>query len=918
MTPAAHELLAASTVAREPEELNRLRLSRDAALGAAREAVRDATRLTRLLTALNDSGDLGALLEGALSTLSELFATEVVVLLDPAGTGSYVPLASVGLPEDLSRLAFPDDPAGNIARTMREGSSLLIQDASADATVEPQLRELEVGTVLYLPVSASHAARGVLLLARCRAEPFRYQEVGLLTAMAYRIGLAVEQAQRRAQLERIIHSERAIALDLEEIGVARKAVQMFPQLVGADAATLVLLDEARHPRHRADFGDPVPDDATLAGLLPQLMQRTVLQDFQAHGTLLHEAMAGAALAVPLGRERLEGLLLAFRATPTPFDPGLHPVAMLYAGQTWAALENARLYRAVHNELSDRRRAERALKASEERLGALIRSVHDLIVVFDATGEVHFTNPAAARVWPAVPGSFWRPVRPTDTDRLRALVAQLQLASGSTCQASLGLVLPDGQTNDYDVVLTNRLQEPAIGGIVATFHDVTERKSYELRLEDLAYRDPLTGLANRAYFTERLRRALETPERAGCTIAVIFFDLDNFKIVNDSLGHEAGDQILKAVALRMRAILRRHDIGSRLGGDEFTVLIESEASAPAAHRIATRLLEAVREPVLIGEREVMVGGSFGIALGVAGQDSCDELLRRADVAMYHAKASGKNMCALFDDSLASAAVRRLEAETDLRRALARDEIEVFFQPVVSLADGALHGAEALVRWRHPTRGLLAAGEFVPLAEAAGLIVELGRQVIEKAFRQQRIWRDAGAPDLPLCINLAPRQLHHDTLVDDITAAALQHQVDPRTVSLEITENTLSRNSDAASAVIGRLRDAGFRIAIDDFGTGYSSLSYLKRLPVAILKIDRSFVSHLGEDPRDHAIIASIVALAGACGLEVVAEGIETQAQAALLGQIGCRLAQGFLYAPGLPAAEFAHRYLRLAVPAALPA
>ncbi len=909
----------ANPAAAEEESLNRLRLSRDAAMHAANLAVRDATRLTRLLTAINDSGQLDALLERILLTLSELFAAEVVILLDPAGTGSYVPLSSIGLPEDLVTLPFSTEADGNVARTMRDASPLLVKDATQDATVEEQLRNLEVGSVLYLPVSASHAARGVLILARCRAEPFTFSEVGLLTAMAYRIGQAVEQAQRRAQLERIVRSERTIGIDLEQNSVVQRTVEEFPGLVGADSATLVLIDDAGVIQSRADHGVPIPADDQLADLVERLLATTGLTRFESHAEMIEApdqgAEAGATvprralLALPIGRDRLEGLLFAFRALPTPFDPDLHTIAMLYAGQSAAALENGRLYRAVHSELADRRRAERALKASEERLGALIRSVRDLIVVLGPMGEVRFGNPAATLVWRADddPGTwddFWKRVCTRDRARLRATVAELQASPGTTRTCSVGLVWPDGSRHEYDVVLTNLLRDPAVAGIVITFHDVTDRKSYELRLEDMAFRDPLTGLANRAFFQEQLRLTLSSDARRDGSVAVIFFDLDNFKVVNDSLGHDAGDLILRTVAERMRLVLRAGDIGARFGGDEFTVLLETDVAEAEARNVCCRLLNAIRVPISVGGREVVVGGSFGIALGEIGQASADELLRKADVAMYHAKADGKNTCMLFDETLEVAAVQRLEAETDLRRALAHDELDVFYQPIMSLADGRLLGAEALMRWHHPQRGLVSPTEFISIAETTGLIVDVGQRVIELAFARLEQWRRVRGLSLPLHLNLSPRQLSREELAEELIDATQRYGVDPSTVSLEITENVLIRNPEMVIVMTKRLKEHGFRIAIDDFGTGYSSLAYVKRLPVDVLKVDRSFIRNIATDPRDEAIVRNITSLTEALGITVIAEGVETEAQRAMLQTLGCSRAQGFLFAPAVPGDCFA--------------
>ena len=478
------------------------------------------------------------------------------------------------------------------------------------------------------------------------------------------------------------------------------------------------------------------------------------------------------------------------------------------------------------------------------------------------------------------------------------------APGDTRTSAVAVLHDEAEWHDYDVTLTSLLHEPAVAGIVATFHDITERRIHERQLEDLAFRDPLTGLANRAYFQARLRRAIARDDAAPQWVAVIFFDLDDFKVVNDSLGHEAGDAILKAVAERIRSVLRSEDLGARLGGDEFTVLVEQEATIETAQRTANRLLEAIREPIRIGPRDVVVGGSFGIALGEAGKETAEDLLRKADVAMYHAKASGRNTCAVFNAGLANAAIRRMEAETSLRSALSHGELEVFFQPIVSLADRRPSGAEALVRWRHPERGLVLPGEFIPVAESTGLIVELGRVVIEEAFRCSQAWRRSSGVDVPISLNLSPRQLLEDGFVAWIDKRAIGYGVDPTKITFEITESTLIRSAQTAVDVLHRLRDRGVRIAIDDFATGYSSLAYLKTLPVDVIKIDRSFVANIDGDPRDRAIVKSIVAVAQAFGLVVVAEGVEREDQAKTLVDLGCSVAQGFLFAPALPASDFA--------------
>jgi diguanylate cyclase (GGDEF)-like protein/PAS domain S-box-containing protein len=661
----------------EPEDVSRLRISRDAALQAAREAMRDATRLTRLLTVLNELGSLDSLLDRILSTLSELFAAEIVVLLDPAGTGRYAPLASIGLPEDIAGRPFAGHDEGYVRTTMRDGTPILITHATQDDVTDIQLRELGSETIIYLPIVASHLPRGVLILARCHGEPFTHPDVGLLTAMSHRIGLAIEQAQRRQQLEQIVDAERKIGLDLEETEVARKAVRMLPALVGADGAALVTVDGGGQMTTHVTHGKVPHPRAYLDRVMRALLDTTPVARFGPHTTAsMNAAMPseerpagvtdGAVIALPLGRDRVEGMLCAFRSSATAFDPDVLPIAMLYAGQASAALENARLYRAVQNQLADRIRAEAAAKASEQKLSALLRSVHDLIVIVGDDEQVRYANPAAEFVWgpvsdPAAEHDLFEPMRAEDRDRMREVLVKLRAQAGLTLTGAVRLRGSGADWRDYDIVLSNLTHEPAVGGIVLTCHDVTEQRTYEQSLESLAFSDPLTGLANRAHFLDRLDVALGRAGTSGASVAVIFFDLDNFKTINDSLGHAAGDHVLRVVADRLRACLRKEDLGARFGGDEFTVLVEHVDGAAAVLPIAERLLASMRKQIVLNGRDLLVGASFGIAIGGSGRDTATDLLRRADVAMYDAKTNGKNTCSVFRADLDMTATRRFERD-----------------------------------------------------------------------------------------------------------------------------------------------------------------------------------------------------------------------------------------------------------------
>jgi diguanylate cyclase (GGDEF)-like protein/PAS domain S-box-containing protein len=431
-----------------------------------------------------------------------------------------------------------------------------------------------------------------------------------------------------------------------------------------------------------------------------------------------------------------------------------------------------------------------------------------------------------------------------------------------------------------------------------------RKRVEEALAHQALHDDLTGLPNRALLLDRLGQALARARRQQSTVAVLFLDLDHFKVLNDSRGHAAGDELLQAVAGRLRDVIRPSDTVSRFGGDEFVIITEGVSGGDDATLMGERITKAVEAPFLLSAGEVFVSVSVGIAL--AGDDATPEtLLRDADVAMYRAKERGRARTEVFDEMLRVRSRARFETETDLRRAIERGELTVEYQPVVAVQDGTVVGAEALVRWQHPERGLVLPGEFIPLAEEVGLVMPIGAWVLEESCRQARAWVDSVPPGTPftVAVNLSARQLLLPELVDLVVNALDRAELHPLYLRLEITETVLMEDVDFAIERLLGLRDLGVRLAVDDFGTGYSSLSYLRQLPVDLLKIDRSFVEGLGVDPHNSSIVAAVVALAEALGLFALAEGVETRLQVAELKSLGCQFAQGYHYAPPLPAAEF---------------
>ena len=434
-------------------------------------------------------------------------------------------------------------------------------------------------------------------------------------------------------------------------------------------------------------------------------------------------------------------------------------------------------------------------------------------------------------------------------------------------------------------------------------EIAERRQAEARVHHMAYHDALTGLPNRALLAERLDRALLAARRDGRRLALMFLDLDRFKTINDSLGHATGDHLLREVAQRLCRVVRASDTVARLGGDEFVVLVPGVHAAEECTLVGDKIIDALAEPVSFEGRSLHISTSIGICLYPDDGTDVDSLMRKADAAMYQAKAAGRNNYQFYSGRM-DAAERHFELETELRGALARDEFALVFQPIVSVADRAPQALEVLLRWRHPQRGLVAPDEFIPILEENGAIVAVGEWVIRRACEQAVAWQRAGQRPLPLAINLSERQFMHRGLVDSIRAIVEETGIDPGLLEFEITETALMQHGGQTLETLGQLSRMGICLSIDDFGTGYSSLAYLKRFPVRKIKIDRAFVRELETSSEDQAIVAAIMALAGSLQMAVVAEGVETEGQLALLQGCGCQYAQGYLFARPAGDAEVA--------------
>jgi diguanylate cyclase (GGDEF)-like protein/PAS domain S-box-containing protein len=617
-------------------------------------------------------------------------------------------------------------------------------------------------------------------------------------------------------------------------------------------------------------------------------QRRVELPAGAHGDLeLPPSATHVNVFALTAREGRRGLLVA--AGWAPFSPILIDALAALCASVSLALESAALAGTAYR------------RANEARFASLIQNASDLITVVDRAGIVSYQSPSVERILGLaaleVAGTpFANLLVPSDRARIGRLLGTMQAGGAQSLSFECTLIHSDGRMVKAEVVATDLTGDEHVRGIVLNGRDASERAVYEQRLTHQAFHDAITGLPNRTLFTDRVEHALAFAAREHNRTAVIFLDLDDFKTINDSLGHAVGDEVLKRVAWLLLDAVQKTDTVARFGGDEFAILLE-DADPLVAADLAQRLVRGFQIPLSVGETTMLVSPSIGIAVSGDGgereQIDAGTLIRNADAAMYMCKREGKGGYRLFEAAMHEHALERFELRGELQRAIASDELELHYQPVVRLGDGRVTGAEALVRWRHPTRGLLQPGQFVALAEEMGLIVDLGRWVLRESCRQAVELQAAGEVDAEFIVgvNLSVVQLQHPDVIADVRAVLGATGIDPAALVLEITETVMMADYGLAGARLQQLKDLGVGIAMDDFGTGYSSLGYLSHLPVDVLKMDRSFLAS-NANPAASGLAGAVIGLGRSLGLLVVAEGIESLEQYEALRALGCDLGQGF--------------------------
>ncbi len=796
-------------------------------------------------------------------------------VLDAGWASFYGLLGAAALHPSMRQLV---EPAADADARLGRRRLILLTCAALTAPALLLVRGASLGTLDFYVLTVAAVILFALVLLR-------------MTGLVHRN----EEAARRETALRLGGEGLVAAVTHEDIYLT--ALQTAGSLSGEEVLARMYITTDT-PGQLAAVGSSDGDFASLAPLRLDELPATVHGELEDRRAVTIENPGQSEFLAPLFiRADLAGLLWVRAAKPLKRAAQLSLAAL--ASEVALALQSAAL-------------AERAVyQRSEARLSSLVRNASDVICIVGQDAAIRYLSPSVQRMFGYLPdamtgGRLTDIVHPDERPRvLDFIAATAAQPPAHPHSAEFRVRHTQLGWRNVEALGTNLLADEAIDGIVLNIRDVTERKAFEAELEHQAFHDTLTGLPNRALFRNRVEHALSGQLRAGMTVAVLFLDIDNFKDVNDSLGHVAGDELLQVVGRRLDGCMRPVDTAARLGGDEFAVLIQSSESEEHAIEIAHRVMTALAPPFTLDGRQLTVATSIGVALsGTEGsaRRNASELLHDADAAMYTAKQSGKGGYEVFRPDMHAQALVRLELKADLRRAMQAREFTLRYQPIMDLARGDLAGMEALARWEHPTRGIVAPIEFIPLLEETGLITTFGHRILTQACEQAVLLQREcpREPPLMIAVNVSAFQLRRPEFVDEVASVLEETGIEPGSLILELTESMMIEDMDLSVRRMSALRALGVRLAIDDFGTGYSSLTYLRRLPVDILKIDRSFLA----DPSQEATLltAAIVQLARIFRLEVVVEGIENTSHLERVAEMHCDFGQGFHFAKPLSGAD----------------
>ncbi len=798
--------------------------------------------------------------------------------------------AKAALAEELRQHPFDPDATYGMPLTVRSGRSLLESDLTEAAWASPMSadyvrvqRALGMTSLINVPL----IARGKILGG---------------------IGFVSGDSGRRYTTDDLVLAEEIA----RRAAIAIDNAQLYRSTQVAEAEYRTLVEQMPAVLYRIPL-DGSTTDLYVSPQIEQLIDYTV-DDWRSSETFRHENIHPAdrphyMAEVARTDQTHEVFDLEYRYLSKTGEPvwvrNLAHVIVDDAG-------NPAAWQGFITSIDRQKRAEMALRESEQRFRRMFDDAAIGMAVLGLDGRIQEINPALCamagyRTQDLIGRSSLELVHPDDRHITPPYLQQLLQGAIPSFAIEERLLHGDGSWL-WCLVHIAAVHDDAGRPLYTLAHiqDISTRKELESQLRHQALHDALTGLPNRALLLDRLNQEVARARRGGPPPAILFVDLDNFKVINDSLGHAAGDVLLVAVARRLRELVREIDTVARFGGDEFVIVLGAPVDAAGAIDVAHRINAAMTQPFRIQGRSISVTTSIGIATGLDAQIDRNDLLRHADIALYRAKARGKNTFELFDDSMHAAAIRRLELESELREALVRSEFALHYQPKIALQSGAIVGAEALVRWLHPTRGMISPMEFIPIAEETGLILALGAWIVREACGHgaEYLRHYRGHEPFTISINLSGRQFAQPDMVELLSAVLQETGLPPANLTIEITESVAMGDAETTIARLQQLKGLGVNLSVDDFGTGYSSLAYLQRFPVDVLKIDRSFIAQLGEAAAATAIVTAMISLAHTLGLRVVAEGVETLQQLQVLRNLGCDRAQGYYFSKPIPSAAFA--------------